>query len=159
MELPNLKELSPKSKESTKTKSVKTTDTKKANGNIAYGTGRRKSSVARVWVKPGKGVIAINGKNIVEYFPRDVYRSLIEKPFVVTNTHGQFDVICTVKGGGTTGQAGAIVHGIARALNVISEDYRPGLKREGLLTRDSRVVERKKYGKRKARKKPQFSKR
>jgi small subunit ribosomal protein S9 len=159
MELPNLKELSPKSKEITKTKSVKTTDTKKANSNIAYGTGRRKSSVARVWVKPGKGVVTINGKNIVEYFPRDAYRSLIEKPFIATNTKGQFDIICTVKGGGTTGQAGAILHGAARALDIISEDHRPLLKKDGLLTRDSRVVERKKYGRRKARKKPQFSKR
>lgn len=159
MELPNLKELSPKSKETAKTKSAKTTDTKKANSNIAYGTGRRKSSVARVWVKPGKGVVTINGKNIVEYFPRDAYRSLIEKPFVATNTQGQFDIVCTVKGGGTTGQAGAILHGTARALDVMSEDNRPLLKKDGLLTRDSRVVERKKYGRRKARKKPQFSKR
>lgn len=159
MELPNLKELSPKSKEAGKTKSAKTTDTKKANSNIAYGTGRRKSSVARVWVKPGKGVVTINGKNIVEYFPRDAYRSLIEKPFVATNTQGQFDIVCTVKGGGTTGQAGAILHGTARALDVMSEDNRPLLKKDGLLTRDSRVVERKKYGRRKARKKPQFSKR
>lgn len=159
MELPNLKELSPKSKEATKTKSAKTTDAKKANSNIAYGTGRRKSSVARVWVKPGKGVVTINGKNIVEYFPRDAYRSLIEKPFVATNTQGQFDIVCTVKGGGTTGQAGAILHGTARALDVMSEDNRPLLKKDGLLTRDSRVVERKKYGRRKARKKPQFSKR
>ncbi|MCP5369779.1 MAG: 30S ribosomal protein S9 [Rickettsiaceae bacterium] len=159
MEIPTLKEPITNSKKTLALKSTKTTNTKKTNGNIAYGTGRRKSSVARVWVKPGKGVVTINGKNIVEYFPRDMYRHLIEKPFIATNTQGQFDIVCTVKGGGTTGQAGAIMHGTSRALDIISEDNRPLLKKSSLLTRDPRAVERKKYGRRKARKRPQFSKR
>jgi len=110
----------------------------------AYGTGRRKNSVARVWVKPGKGSVTVNK---------------ILQPFVDTNTSGQYDVVCTIKGGGTTGQAGAIIHGIARALDCISDDFHSVLRKNGFLTRDSRVVERKKYGKRKARRSTQFSKR
>lgn len=125
----------------------------------AYGTGRRKNSVARVWVKPGKGVITINNKDIFSYFPRDSYRTQILQPFVDTNTTGMYDVNCTASGGGTTGQAGAIVHGIARALDCLSEDFHAILHKGGFLTRDARVVERKKYGKRKARKSTQFSKR
>jgi len=124
-----------------------------------YGTGRRKNSVARVWVRPGKGRIIVNNKDFSIYFPRETYRTSIMQPFVDTNTTGQFDVMCTTKGGGTTGQAGAIVHGIARALDCISTDFHAILRKGGFLTRDARVVERKKYGKRKARKSTQFSKR
>ena len=124
-----------------------------------YGTGRRKNSIARVWVRPGKGRIIVNNKDFSVYFPRETYRTSIMQPFVDTNTTGQFDVMCTTKGGGTTGQAGAIIHGIARALDCISDDFHPILRKGGFLTRDARVVERKKYGKRKARKSTQFSKR
>lgn len=124
-----------------------------------YGTGKRKNSIARVWVRPGQGKITVNKRDITSYFPRDSYRTLIMQPFLDTNTSGQFDVVCTAKGGGTTGQAGAIIHGIARALDAISESYHDALRKGGFLTRDSRVVERKKYGKRKARKSTQFSKR
>lgn len=129
-----------------------------ANGG-AYGTGRRKNSVARVWIKPGKGVVTINQKDLSVYFPRECYRKMVLQPFVDTNSSGQYDVICTASGGGTTGQAGAIVHGIARALDCISQDFHSVLRKNGFLTRDSRVVERKKYGKHKARKSTQFSKR
>jgi len=124
-----------------------------------YGTGRRKNAIARVWVKPGKGTITVNSKDFMEYFPRESYRTAMLRLFIDTNTTGQFDVVCTTKGGGTTGQAGAIIHGIARALDCISDDYHAILRKNGFLTRDSRVVERKKYGKRKARKSAQFSKR
>ena len=130
-----------------------------ASDNRSYGTGRRKSSIARVWVFPGKGVIVVNKKPVEGYFQRDFYLTTLKRPFEVTNTLGQYDVMCTVKGGGTTGQAGAILHGIARALDAISEDFHDPLHKAGLLTRDSRVVERKKYGQHKARKKTQFSKR
>ena len=124
-----------------------------------YGTGRRKNAIARVWVKPGTGRVTVNNKDFTLYFPRDTYRTSILQPFIDTNTNGQFDVKCTAKGGGTTGQAGAIIHGIARALDCISPDFHDVLRKNGFLTRDSRVVERKKYGKRKARKSTQFSKR
>lgn len=132
---------------------------KMLENGAAYGTGRRKNSVARVWVKPGKGVVTVNNKNVSDYFKRESYIKMILQPFVETNTSGQYDVFCTAKGGGTTGQAGAILHGIARALDCISETFHDALHNNGLLTRDSRVVERKKYGKRKARKSTQFSKR
>lgn len=125
----------------------------------AYGTGRRKNSIARVWVRPGQGVITINKKDVSTYFARESYRTMINQVFVDTKTAGQYDVVCTTKGGGTTGQAGAIIHGIARALDCLSEDFHSVLRKNGFLTRDSRVVERKKYGKRKARKSTQFSKR
>ena len=124
-----------------------------------YGTGRRKNSIARVWVKPGQGRITVNNKDYSTYFPRESYRTAILQLFVDTKTTGQFDVVCTAKGGGTTGQAGAIIHGIARALDCISEDHHGILRDNGFLTRDPRCVERKKYGKRKARKLGQFSKR
>lgn len=163
MEVPTLKELKivPKAteKKETLTKSAGCKSRKSLPGGAAYGTGRRKSSVARVWVKPGKGIITVNNKNFTAYFPRKMYQTTIVRPFVDTNTTGQFDVFCTTKGGGTTGQASAIVNGIARALDCISEDYHVALRKGGFLTRDSRVVERKKYGKRKARKSTQFSKR
>jgi small subunit ribosomal protein S9 len=125
----------------------------------AYATGRRKNAVARVWVKPGSGRITVNGRDIVTYFPRPVLRMVINQPFVVTQTMGQFDVICTVKGGGLSGQAGAVRHGLSHAMGRWDPLLRPPLKAQGFLTRDSRVVERKKYGKRKARRSFQFSKR
>jgi len=125
----------------------------------AYATGRRKDAVARVWVKPGSGRITVNGRTVEVYFARPVLRMLINQPFQVTNRAGQFDVICSVAGGGLSGQAGAVRHGISRALTLYEPGLRAPLKASGFLTRDSRVVERKKYGKRKARRSFQFSKR
>ena len=125
----------------------------------SYATGRRKESTARVWIKPGKGNIEVNGKKVVEYFARPVLRMLIAQPFLVADRHNQFDVICTVSGGGLSGQAGAVRHGISRALTYYEPDLRGILKIAGFLTRDSRAVERKKYGKAKARHSFQFSKR
>ena len=126
----------------------------------AYGTGRRKNSSARVWVKPGKGAITINGKDVTKYFGRPVLRMIINQVFDVTNSVGHYDVQCTVKGGGLSGQAGAIRHGIARALDELnSVAYHKALHAAGFLTRDSRAVERKKPGRKKARKSFQFSKR
>ena len=125
----------------------------------AYATGRRKDAVARVWIKPGAGRIIVNGRDSTQYFARPVLRMLINQPFVVADRTNQFDVMCTVKGGGLSGQAGAVRHGISRALVNFEPDLRPILKRGGFLTRDSRVVERKKYGKAKARRSFQFSKR
>ena len=125
----------------------------------AYGTGRRKESVARVWIKPGKGEIQVNGKKVVEYFARPVLRMLLTQPFLVADRYNQFDVFCTVNGGGLSGQAGAVRHGISRALTHYEPELRGILKVAGFLTRDSRVVERKKYGKAKARRSFQFSKR
>lgn len=126
---------------------------------VFYGTGRRKSSVARVRLIEGKGSITINGKDIEEFFGLETLKVITRQPLTVTNTATKYDVICTVKGGGFTGQAGAIRHGIARALNEANSEYRPALKAAGFLTRDSRMKERKKYGLKKARKAPQFSKR
>lgn len=123
------------------------------------GTGRRKTSVARVILRPGNGKVTINNKDIVEYFDFETLRVLVKSPLEVTDNLGKFDVIVNVKGGGYTGQAGAVRHGIARALLKVDEDLRPILKREGFLTRDPRKKERYKYGKKKARKSPQFSKR
>jgi small subunit ribosomal protein S9 len=125
----------------------------------AYATGRRKDAVARVWVKPGAGRVTVNGRDIEVYFARPVLRMLINQPFVVANRVQQFDVVCTVKGGGLSGQAGAVRHGISRALVAYDPGLRPPLKTGGYLTRDSRRVERKKYGLRKARRSFQFSKR
>jgi small subunit ribosomal protein S9 len=125
----------------------------------AYATGRRKESVARVWLKPGKGQITINDKPAAKYFARPVLRMLITQPFLVADRYQQFDVMCTVKGGGLSGQAGAVRHGISRALVNYDPELRGILKKAGFLTRDPRVVERKKYGKRKARRSFQFSKR
>ncbi len=125
----------------------------------AYGTGRRKDASARVWIKPGKGDVIVNGKKVDEYFGRPVLRMIINQPFVATNSDKKFDVFCTVIGGGLSGQAGAIRHGISRALDNFNPDNHTVLRRGGYLTRDSRVVERKKYGKRKARRSFQFSKR
>ncbi len=124
-----------------------------------YGTGRRKSSVARVFITPGKGNITINKRSIDEYFGLETLKVIVKQPLAATNTADQFDLKITVKGGGTTGQAGAIRQGIARALIEADADLRPALKKEGFLTRDSRMKERKKYGLKKARKASQFSKR
>ena len=126
---------------------------------VFYGTGRRKSSVARVRLVEGNGKITINGKDIDEFFGLETLKVIVRQPLTVTNTTSKYDVICTVKGGGFTGQAGAIRHGVARALNEANQEYRPALKSNGFLTRDPRMKERKKYGLKKARKAPQFSKR
>jgi small subunit ribosomal protein S9 len=125
----------------------------------SYATGRRKNAVARVWLKPGKGEITVNGKKVGQYFARPVLRMLITQPFRVADRYNQFDVFCTVNGGGLSGQAGALRHGISRALTYYEPDLRGILKVAGFLTRDSRVVERKKYGRAKARRSFQFSKR
>jgi len=125
----------------------------------AYATGKRKNAVARVWIRPGSGKIEVNGRESPIYFARPVLRMLINQPFLSANRLGQFDVWCTVKGGGLSGQAGAVRHGISRALTFYEPGLRPLLKSQGFLTRDSRVVERKKYGKAKARRSFQFSKR
>ena len=125
----------------------------------SYATGKRKNAVARVWIKPGNGKIEVNGRDSPVYFARPVLRMLLNQPFVVTDRLGQFDVWCTVKGGGLSGQAGAVRHGISRALIFYEPGLRPILKHGGFVTRDSRVVERKKYGKAKARRSFQFSKR
>jgi small subunit ribosomal protein S9 len=125
----------------------------------AYATGKRKDAVARVWIKPGAGAVLINNRTIDVYFARPVLRMLIQQPLVAANRNGQYDVICTVSGGGLSGQAGAVRHGISKALTQYEPDLRSVLKRGGFLTRDSRVVERKKYGRAKARRSFQFSKR
>ena len=124
-----------------------------------YGTGRRKSSVARVRLVPGNGKITINGRTIDEYFGLDTLKLIVRQPLEATNTTDKYDAIITVRGGGFTGQAGAIRHGIARALLNVDADYRPVLKKAGFLTRDPRMKERKKYGLKAARRAPQFSKR
>jgi small subunit ribosomal protein S9 len=125
----------------------------------AYATGKRKDAVARVWVKPGAGKIVVNTRELDIYFARPVLRMLIQQPLVATNRNGQYDVTCTVSGGGLSGQAGAVRHGLSKALMNFEPDLRGALKRGGFLTRDSRVVERKKYGRAKARRSFQFSKR
>ena len=125
----------------------------------AYATGKRKNAVERVWIKPGNGAITVNNRESPVYFARPVLRMLINQPFVAADRLGQFDVWCTVKGGGLSGQAGAVRHGISQALMHYEPGLRPLLKSQGFLTRDSRVVERKKYGKAKARRSFQFSKR
>lgn len=125
----------------------------------SYATGKRKDAIARVWIKPGSGKMLVNGKMGTIYFARSVLQMLLEQPFKTTNRLGQYDVWCTVKGGGLSGQAGAIRHGISCALTFYEPELRPVLKKGGFLTRDSRVVERKKYGRPKARRRFQFSKR
>ena len=124
-----------------------------------YGTGRRKKSVARVRIYPGSGAITINGPDIDEYFGLDTLKLIINQPYGVTGTEGKFDIVANVKGGGMSGQAGAIRHGLARALLTVDENYRSALKKAGFLTRDPRMKERKKYGLKAARRAPQFSKR
>ena len=125
----------------------------------AYATGKRKDAVARVWIKPGPGKIQVNERTIEVYFARPVLRMILSQPLVVVNRITQYDLTVTVTGGGLSGQAGAVRHGIAKALTYYEPDLRPALKKEGFLTRDSRVVERKKYGHKKARASFQFSKR
>jgi len=127
--------------------------------NRAYATGKRKDAVARVWIKPGAGKVTVNSREVEVYFARPVLRMMIEQPFSVAQRSGQYDVICTVAGGGLSGQAGAVRHGISKALTYFEPELRSVLKKGGFLTRDSRVVERKKYGKAKARRSFQFSKR
>jgi small subunit ribosomal protein S9 len=125
----------------------------------AYATGKRKNAVARVWIKPGAGHVVINTRPVETYFARPVLRMLIQQPLVAANRQTQYDVVCTVSGGGLSGQAGAVRHGISKALTLYEPELRSALKRGGFLTRDSRVVERKKYGRAKARRSFQFSKR
>jgi small subunit ribosomal protein S9 len=125
----------------------------------SYATGKRKDAVARVWIKPGAGKITVNGREFERYFVRPVLRMVIHQPFEAADRKDQFDVTCTVKGGGLSGQAGAVRHGISKALTLYEPELRPVLKKGGFLTRDARVVERKKYGKAKARRSFQFSKR
>ncbi len=125
----------------------------------SYATGKRKNAIARVWVKPGSGQIVVNGRDHQVYFARPVLQMIINQPFGVTDREGQYDIWCTVKGGGLSGQAGAVRHGISRAMTFYEPTLRVVLKKSGFLTRDSRVVERKKYGRRKARRSFQFSKR
>lgn len=123
------------------------------------GTGRRKCSVAKVRLVPGQGRVVVNGKNVDEYFGRKVLEVIVRQPLEITATSGKYDVLASVTGGGVTGQAGAVRHGIARALLMVDGEFRPSLKKAGLLTRDPRMKERRKYGLKKARKAPQFSKR
>lgn len=125
----------------------------------SYATGKRKNAIARVWVKPGTGKITVNGRDFVTYFARPVLQMVVQQPVVAAARQGQFDVVCTVVGGGLSGQAGAVRHGISKALTYYEPGLRSVLKKGGFLTRDSRVVERKKYGKAKARRSFQFSKR
>ncbi|MCL5780698.1 MAG: 30S ribosomal protein S9 [Firmicutes bacterium] len=124
-----------------------------------YGTGRRKNAVARVYLVPGEGKVIVNSKQVLEYFGRRTLDMVVRQPLALTNTTGRFDVICKVVGGGVSGQAGAVRHGIARALVQADPNLRPVLKRAGFLTRDPRMKERRKYGLKKARRAPQFSKR
>jgi len=152
-------------KEELKAKEVKAAapavkrESKKDKFGRSYATGKRKDAVARVWLSLGKGKITINGKDVDAYFPRPVLRMIVNQPFAITNRLGQFDVVCTVSGGGLSGQAGALRHGISKCLDLFEPELRGTLKKAGFLTRDSRVVERKKYGKAKARRSFQFSKR
>jgi small subunit ribosomal protein S9 len=125
----------------------------------AYATGKRKNAVARVWIKPGSGKVTVNGRAIDVYFARPVLRMILQQPLDIAKRVGQYDMLIKVAGGGLSGQAGAVRHGLAKALTHYEPELRPALKREGFLTRDSRVVERKKYGKKKARRSFQFSKR
>lgn len=144
----------------TETKEEKKGHTQKLDEHgRAYATGKRKNAIARVWVKPGSGKIIVNDKELSQYFARPVLRMVIHQPLNVTQRSGQFDIMCTVVGGGLSGQAGAVRHGISKALTFYEPDLRPVLKAHGFLTRDSRVVERKKYGQAKARRRFQFSKR
>ena len=125
----------------------------------AYATGKRKNAIARVWIKPGPGKITVNGREVKTYFARPVLRMIINQAFTVSDREGQYDIIASVTGGGLSGQAGAVRHGLSKALTYFEPTLRPALKKAGFLTRDSRIVERKKYGRAKARKSFQFSKR
>jgi small subunit ribosomal protein S9 len=132
---------------------------KKVTKSIYYGTGRRKCSVAKVRLISGQGNVIVNGKPVLDYFGRKVLELIVKQPLAVTNTEGKYDVLASVHGGGTSGQAGAVRHGIARALLKVEDEFRSPLKKAGFLTRDPRMKERRKYGLKKARKAPQFSKR
>lgn len=132
---------------------------KKSNKLVYYGTGRRKCSVAKVRLVAGQGNIIVNGKPVLDYFGRKILELTVKQPLIVTNTESKYDVLADVHGGGMSGQAGAVRHGIARALLKVEEDFRSPLKKAGFLTRDPRIKERRKYGLKKARKAPQFSKR
>ena len=125
----------------------------------AYATGKRKNAVARVWIKPGQGKTTVNGRTLEVYFARPVLRMILQQPLVIANRLSQYDISITVAGGGLSGQAGAVRHGLAKALTAFEPELRPALKKESFLTRDARVVERKKYGRKKARRSFQFSKR
>ncbi|MGH1375961.1 MAG: 30S ribosomal protein S9 [Alphaproteobacteria bacterium] len=125
----------------------------------SYGTGRRKDAVARVWLKPGSGKVVVNGKDQTNYFSRHTHRLILNQPFLVVDRVGKFDIMCTVKGGGLSGQAGAVRHGISRALENFDPELRKALKKAGMMTRDDRIVERKKVGKHKARRTKQWAKR
>lgn len=157
-DLKDLKELKSKVIDVTETPAEKKTPVIDPKGRT-YATGKRKNAVARVWIKPGNGLVTVNGKDFIKYFGRPVLQMMINQPFELAKRTGQYDVVCTVIGGGLSGQAGAIRHGISKALDLREPDLRGVLKTEGFLTRDSRVVERKKYGRRKARRSFQFSKR
>jgi len=143
----------------TKTNEPKVYERKVDNLGRAYATGKRKNAIARVWIKPGKGKVTVNGRDIKVYFARPVLQMIVNQPFSVANRAGQFDVDCTVMGGGLSGQAGAVKHGISKALTYFEPDLRKPLKVAKFLRRDSRIVERKKYGRAKARRRFQFSKR
>lgn len=142
-----------------KTTDQKTVNTKAEKNLKTYATGRRKDAVARVWIKPGSGKVSVNNRDWEAYFARPALRMIINQPLAVAQRAGQYDIICTIIGGGLSGQAGALRHGISRALASYEPDLRSLLKSNGFLTRDSRVVERKKYGRAKARRRFQFSKR
>jgi len=157
-EAPNAAE-APASEAKTETQVVEKREPKIDKLGRAYATGRRKDASARVWIRPGTGKFVVNKRDVTNYFARSVLRMVLNQPFVATNTAGKFDVYCTVTGGGLSGQAGAVRHGISRALDDFDPTLHTILRRGGYLTRDSRVVERKKYGKRKARRSFQFSKR
>jgi small subunit ribosomal protein S9 len=132
---------------------------KKSSKSVYYGTGRRKCSIAKVRLVSGQGNVIVNGKPVLDYFGRKVLELIVKQPLSVTNTEGKYDVLASVHGGGTSGQAGAVRHGIARALLKVEDEFRSPLKKAGFLTRDPRMKERRKYGLKKARKAPQFSKR
>ena len=159
IEINNLSDLSKLNENETQDVSIVVREPKIDSLGRSYATGRRKESAARVWVKRGTGKISINGKDMISYFARPVLQMQLNFVFDVTERKDQFDVFATVKGGGLSGQAGAIRHGLSRALSLFEPDLRKPLKTAGMLTRDSRVVERKKYGRAKARKSFQFSKR
>lgn len=151
-------------KETTKAVAVQQVEAVKREQKIdakgrAYATGKRKSSVARVWIKPGSGKMLVNTRDGNKYFARPVFQMLLQQPFEITDRKNQYDIICTVKGGGLSGQAGAVRHGISKALVAYEPELHKALKQGGFLTRDAREVERKKYGQPKARKRFQFSKR
>ncbi len=155
----DLKDLGTSSSESeTTTQTAKKEKKIDAQGR-SYGTGRRKDAVARVWIKRGSGKVTVNGKDQADYFSRQTHLLILNQPFLVSNNVNNFDVICTVKGGGLSGQAGAVRHGISRALEAFDPETRPSLKKAGMLTRDSRRVEPKKIGKHKARRTKQWAKR